>query len=105
MKDTTIKFRVSEELYNMLKFKAVSANKNMSDYMRDSITVSEIKFNDSKDVSEIVGSLNRIGNNVNQIAHVLNIANKADALSDVDYEELKDDLLIIAHSINEVIRC
>ncbi len=105
MKNNTIKVRVTDEAYNMIKFKAVSANKTMSDYIRESVSVSEVRFNDSKDLSQIVGSINSVGNNINQIAKVLNIANKSDSLSDVDYQELKDELLIIMHTMNEITRC
>lgn len=105
MKDYSVKIRLSEEMFNMIKFKSVSANKTMSDYIRESVSVSEIKFNDSKDASQVIGSMNSIGNNINQIAKVLNIANKNDSLSDVNYDELKDELLIIMHHVNELSRC
>jgi hypothetical protein len=105
MKEVRVEVRMSEELKNMLKFKSVGANKNLSDYIRDSITQSEIKFNDAKDVSQVISSINKIGNNLNQIAHILNIANKSDSLSDINYNELKDELLIIMHGINEITKC
>lgn len=105
MKDKLLQVRITPELYHMLQFKAAAANKSMSDYVRDTITQSEIKFNDAKDVAKAIAAINMIGNNLNQIAKRLNTANRRGYLKDIDYDELKDELLIISNAIEEVIKC
>ncbi len=99
-----ITLRISEELDNMLTLKAISVNKNRSDYLRDSISKSNIAIDTSKDIKRLIGSINKVGNNINQIAHNLNIANKSNKLNDVDYNNIKDELTIIEHQLIEVLK-
>lgn len=105
MKDKVVTLRLTDELNNMLEFKAVSAGMTKSDYLRNFINGSNVSFNDSKDIAKLLAGINKVGNNLNQIAHVLNIANKSDNLNDIDYDIIKDDLLIIKHQMNELLRC
>ncbi len=91
---TNITIRMSNELKALLKLKAKSANKSISMYIRELITTSEVKLN-NKDYVLLAEAVNRIGNNINQIARNLNIANKQGALSEQDYDELLNVLLLI----------
>ncbi|MEA2018243.1 MAG: plasmid mobilization relaxosome protein MobC, partial [Campylobacterota bacterium] len=95
MKNKEFKFRLSEELYNMLQLKASASNMNASDYLRSAINTSDIKIDDRKDIGKLICSINRIGNNINQIAHNLNKANNSNKLDDINYNNILDKLTII----------
>lgn len=102
MKDKLVKFRLTEELYNTLLIKASSSNKTVSEYMRESILNTNIKFDNSDNILSLIFQLKQIGNNLNQIAHNLNTANLKNELSDIKYDDLLNTLLSIEYSINEI---
>lgn len=104
MKDKTITIRLSDELYNMLQIKASASNMNTSDYIRTSINDSDIKVDNRKDIGKLIGSVNKVGNNINQIAHNLNIANSSNKLDDINYNNILDKLTIIEYQLKEVLR-
>lgn len=104
MKDKTITIRLSDELYNMLQIKASASNMNTSDYIRTSINDSDIKVDNRKDIGKLIGSINKVGNNINQIAHNLNIANNSNKLDDINYNNILDKLTIIEYQLKEVLR-
>ena len=103
MKDKRVNIRLSNELYNMLTFKAIAAKKSNSEYIRQSIITSDIKVDYSRDVHRLIVSLNSIGNNVNQLAHNLNIANMSDKLDDINYNKLLDRLIIIEYKLKDLL--
>ncbi len=86
MKDKLVKFRLSEELYNTLLIKASSTNKTVSEYMRESILNTNIKYDNSDNILNLIFQLKQIGNNLNQISHNLNIANLKNELNDIKYD-------------------
>ena len=104
MKDKTITIRLSDELYNMLQIKASASNMNTSDYIRTSINDSDIKVDNRKDIGKLIGSINKVGNNINQIAHNLNIANNSNKLDDINYNNILDKLTIIEYQLKEVLK-
>lgn len=104
MKDKTITIRLSDELYNMLQIKASASNMNTSDYIRTSINESDIKVDNRKDIGKLIGSINKVGNNINQIAHNLNIANNSNKLDDINYNNILDKLTIIEYQLKEVLK-
>ncbi len=104
MKEKTISLRLTNELYNLLQFKAAASKISASDYIRQSITQSDIKVNNSKDIFALIGSVNKVGNNINQIAHTLNIANKNNNLNDIDYNNIIDSLLLIEYQLKDIIK-
>jgi len=87
--------RVSDELKAALMMKAQASGKTMSEYVKELIMTSEVKPTKSKDYGKLLGAVNIIGNNINQIARNLNIANKEGALADENYDELLNVLLLI----------
>ena len=104
MKDKIITIRLSDELYNMLQIKAIASNMNTSDYIRTSINESDIKVDNRKDIGKLIGSINKVGNNINQIAHNLNIANNSNKLDDINYNNILDKLTIIEYQLKEVLK-
>ena len=102
MKDKRIEIRVTQELYNTLQVKSKAAGMSISKYVRNAILESDIKVDNSKDIATLIGSINKIGNNLNQIAHNLNIANNSNKLDDIKYDQLLDELLVIKYYLNEL---
>jgi predicted transcriptional regulator len=104
MKDKIISIRLSEAEYRRAVTLAAAANKKVSEVYREAVNHADVKFNDAKDFAGLIAALNHIGNNINQIARVLNTANKKGELDAVDYDDLKNSLLIIAEGIKELVR-
>ena len=63
--------RVSEEDYARIKKKAQQANKTISSYSRESLIKGEVIQVD-KTKPQLLASLGRVGNNINQIALKVN---------------------------------
>jgi len=101
-KDRMLRIRLTDELYNMLSFKAEASNKTMSEYIRELINNSEVKSS-NKNYGALLGAINKIGNNVNQIAHNLNIANNANKLDEVDYDNILTSLLLIEQNLKSIL--
>jgi predicted DNA-binding protein len=70
-----LKVGMSEELYNSLQFNANSLDITLSKYCREILKNGYI-VNTNNDYSLVVYHLNKIGNNINQIARYAN-ANKS----------------------------
>lgn len=100
MKDKEFKFRLSEELFNILNLKSKATNRTNSDYIRSLILNTEISINEEKEIVKLIASINHIGNNINQIARNLNKANKNNNLSDIEYDNLLDKLVLIESNLS-----
>lgn len=91
---TTISFRAPVELEQLLIVRASSLGIDKSEFLRNAITNTTLNYKrNDKDLKTASARLKKIGNNINQIAHVLNIANKNGELGDVEYDKLNDLLL------------
>ena len=100
VKSKTISLRITEELFAELSFKSSLLNIDNSDFLRQSITNTTINAKlDTKEIAELIASLNKIGNNINQIAHVLNVSNLEESLSDIDYENQLNQLILIREQL------
>lgn len=96
-----IHFRVTEEEKNKFKKKAVNYS-SMSAMIIDAVN----KFDDrvgvlkldclnnwSQDFKYFKSEINRVGNNINQIAHYMNVLNlQGVTINDVTFEEVKNKL-------------
>lgn len=104
MKTEVINFRASQEVRKMLDFKSQSANKSKTQFLIDLIVVGEVKFDESLNIINLVSQVRKVGNNVNQIAHVLNVANMNNALSEINYQNLLNQLVLIEHRLNKLLK-
>jgi len=102
MKDNRVTIRLSDEQYKALLIKAEASNKKISEYIRDTIVNSEVKANE-KDYIYLIGAINKIGNNLNQIAYNLNYARNKDKLDDIDYDNLLASLLLIENTLQNIL--
>lgn len=104
MKDKRLEIRLTSELYNTLLIKSKASNITISNYIRNTITNSDLKVDNSKNIGKLIGSVNSVGNNLNQIAHNLNKANNSNKLDDVNYDSILNKLIIIEQQLNEMIK-
>lgn len=104
MKDKNINIRLSSSLYYMLQFKSASANLKVSDYVRTLIIKNEVKFNNKKDVGKLIGAINRVGNNLNQIAHGINKVNVINKNEKINCDEILEELIYIENLLQEFLR-
>ena len=88
----------------MLQLKSKASNMTASNYIRTSINNSKIKVDDSKDIGKLIGAINKVGNNINQIAYTLNKANNSNRLNDIDYNNILDKLIIIEYQLKEILK-
>ena len=103
-KRNTVTLRLTDELYAELLIKSQSLNMTVSDYLRGTICNTELNYRtNEKDLGYLIGAINRIGNNLNQIAHNLNIARNEQSLNNVDYEDIMNQLIIVNPEIRSLI--
>ena len=80
------KVRLTEEENELLKRKInVSPYDNFQNYARHMLLTGEIHYVDYSELKELKWEINKIGNNINQIAK---LANQFDEISQEDIEEL-----------------
>ena len=75
----------------MEQFKASGKN-SLREFIVESVTNGYIINVDYKEIRELAYEINKIGNNINQIAHKVNISNQ---VYKSDMEELQEDIDLI----------
>lgn len=104
MKNNTIVVRLSDELHAELIIKSKSLNMSISEFIRSTIINSEVSYKtNAKDYGYLIGAINKIGNNINQIAHNLNIARNEKTLSNTDFDDLINQLIIINANVKSLL--
>ena len=79
---TIMKFRATEEEASEIRRKAAAAGMNVSKFLRTAAVNSQVVLYNTADVFGLRFEIKKIGNNINQIAMVVN-SNRAVYLSDV----------------------
>ena len=97
-RNIVMKFRATEEEAADIRRKASAARMNVSRFLRTSAVKSQVVLYNTADVFGLRSELKRIGNNINQIAMVVN-SNKAVYQSDV--RELKKQFSELSEKLNE----
>ena len=97
-RNTIMKFRATKEEASEIRRKAASAGMNVSRFLRMSAVKSQVVLYNTADIYGLRSNLKRIGNNINQIAMVVN-SNKAVYQSDV--RELKKQFSELSEKLNE----
>ena len=93
-----MKFRATEEEAAEIRRKAAAAGMNVSRFLRTSAVKSQVVLYNTADIYGLRSDLRRIGNNINQIAMVVN-SNRAVYQSDV--RELKKQFSELSEKLNE----
>ena len=93
-----MKFRATEEEASENRRKAAAAGMNVSRFLRTSAVNSQVVLYNTADIFGLRSELKRIGNNINQIAMVVN-SNRAVYGNDI--RDLKKQFSELSEKINE----
>ena len=106
--DKVLTLKVDDEILTKIDFIAKETGKKRSEIIRDLITKKDIKIttNNStkRDDKKLLYELNKIGNNINQIAYILNVANNQDFLDDVDYKNILEQLQLLNIQLKQTLQ-
>ena len=97
-RNVIMKFRATEEEAAEIRRKANAAGMTVSRFLRTAAVNSQVVLYNTADVFGLRSELKRIGNNINQIAMVVN-SNRAVYQSDV--RELKKQFSELSEKLNE----
>ena len=100
-RNTIMKFRATEEEASEIRRKAVAAGMTVSRFLRTSAMNSQVVLYNTADLFGLRYELKRIGNNINQIAMVVN-SNRAVYQSDV--RDLKKQFSELGEKLNEYLK-
>ena len=95
---TIMKFRAAEEEASEIRRKAAAAGMTVSRFLRTSAVNSQVVLYNTADIFGLRSELRRIGNNINQIAMVVN-SNRSVYQSDV--RNLKKQFSELSEKLNE----
>ena len=97
-RNIVLKFRATEEEASEIRRKATAAGMTVSRFLRTSAVNSQVVLYNTADVFGIRSEIKKIGNNINQIAMVVN-SNRSVYQSDV--RELKKQFSELSEKLNE----
>lgn len=97
-RNTIMKFRATEEEASEIRRKAAAAGMNVSRFLRTAAVNSQVVLYNTADVYGLRSEIKKIGNNINQIAMVVNF-NKAVYGNDI--RDLKKQFSELSEKINE----
>ena len=97
-RNVVMKFRATEEEAAEIRRKAAAAGMTVSRFLRTSAVKSQVVLYNTADVFGLRSDLKRIGNNINQIAMVVN-SNKEAFYGDI--VSLKKQLSELSEKLNE----
>lgn len=97
-RNTIMKFRATEEEAAEIRRKAAAAGMTISRFLRTSAVKSQVVIYNTADLFGLRSDIRRIGNNINQIAMVVN-SNRSVYQSDV--RELKKQFSDLSEKLNE----
>ena len=97
-RNTIMKFRATEEEASEIRRKAAAAGMNVSRFLRTSAVKSQVVLYNTADIFGLRSEIKKIGNNINQIAMVVN-SNRSVYQSDV--RELKKQFSELSEKIND----
>ena len=100
-RNVIMKFRATEEEAAEIRHKAAAAGMNVSRFLRTSAVKSQVVLYNTADIYGLRSDLRRIGNNINQVAMVVN-SNRAVYQSDV--RELKKQFSELSEKLNEYLK-
>lgn len=98
---TIMKFRATEEEASEIRRKAAAAGMTVSRFLRTSAVNSQVVLYNTADLFGLRSELRRIGNNINQIAMVVNSNN---AVYRNDVRDLKNHFSELSEKLNEYLK-
>ena len=101
-KEKQINLRLTSSEFEQLEKIALSKKITKSELILNLVFDKKVSKQVSRDLSKVIQSQNKIGNNLNQIARVLNTAKLENVLNIVDYKNLIDKLEIIENQLENI---
>ena len=101
-KEKQINLRLTSSEFEQLEEIALSKKITKSELILNLVFDKKVSKQVSRDLSKVIQSQNKIGNNLNQIARVLNTAKLENVLNIVDYKNLIDKLEIIENQLENI---
>lgn len=101
-KEKQINIRVNQIEFDELENKSKELKITKSEFILKLIFDTKIKKDNSKDSLKYLNAINKIGNNINQIARLLNSKNLKNELKDDDYSNLLDKLIIVESNLSNI---
>ncbi|RZV12750.1 hypothetical protein D3M61_11385 [Aliarcobacter butzleri] len=98
-KSKRIEIRVSDEFSQDLNSKIHDSGLKKADYFRQILSQGKVV---KKDYSSLAIQVRKVGININEVAFVLNVANKKEALNIYDYQALLVELKLIQNQLNRI---
>ena len=95
-----IELRVTEEFFQTLSSKIQDSGLKKAEYFR--YILSQGKVVVKKDYNSLAIQVRKVGINLNEVAFVLNVANKKEALNIYDYQALLVELKLIQNQLNKI---
>lgn len=95
-----IELRVTEEFFQNLNSKIQDSGLFQSEFLRQSLSQGKIIV--KKDYNSLAIQVRKVGINLNEVAFVLNVANKKEALNIYDYQALLVELKLIQNQLNKI---
>jgi predicted transcriptional regulator len=102
LKSHRITIRVDSELNIKLNDLATKADITISELIRNYAINQKQDIVNKKDIMQWLYHLNKIGNNINQIAHRLNSDNIANKISDISYKSTFGKLISIENQLSNL---
>lgn len=99
-KTKRIEIRVDEEFLENLNSKIQDSGLKKAEYFR--YILSQGKVVVKKDYNRLATQVLKVGINLNEVAFVLNVANKKEALNIYDYQALLVELKLIQNQLNRI---
>ena len=101
-KEKQINLRLTLSEFEQLEEIALSRKITKSELILNLVFDKKVSKQVSRDLIKVIQSQNKIGNNLNQIARVLNTAKIENVLNIVDYKNLIDKLEIIENQLENI---
>ena len=101
-KEKQINLRLTLSEFEQLEEIALSKKITKSELILNLVFDKKVSKSVAKDLSKVIQSQNKIGNNLNQIARVLNTAKLENYLEKIDYKNIIDQLEIIENQLENI---
>ncbi|WNL33784.1 hypothetical protein QT384_02805 [Arcobacter cryaerophilus gv. pseudocryaerophilus] len=95
-----IELRVTDEFFQDLNSKIEDSGLSKADYFRHILSQGKVVV--KKDYNSLATQVRKVGINLNEVAFVLNVANKKNALNMYDFQELLLELKLIHNQLNRI---
>ena len=99
-KTKRIEVRITDDFFKDLELKIEDSGLKKAEYFR--YILSQNKIVVKKDYNSLATQVRKVGINLNEVAFVLNVANKKNALNMYDFQELLLELKLIHNQLNRI---